>query len=456
MPLAAAQDIFFQDLPPVVRQNLRADQLATDITVYPDEGTDVEALAARIEADIPNASAMTGTEFDGVVGSSVAIFNAIIVGVALISLIVGGLSVINTMAMTVAERTREIGIKRAIGGSRARVIRELVSEAGLIGLLGGLLGLGLGAVVVVPRQRGRPELGDDPLPAHPADGDLRRPLLDHPRRRRRDHPRLERGAPRPGRGPPLRIGATGPWHFSKGATCARPTSSAAGTRSRRCAGSTVSIEAGELVAIMGPSGSGKSTLMHLLGLLHSPDQNHGPAPELSFGGRDATRMSDGERTRIRAREMGFVFQQFNLVPTLTAVENVMLAGEYAGLGRREARERAIARLNMVGLAERATHRPSELSGGEQQRVAIARALVNDPALVLADEPTGNLDSHRSAELLGLIRKLNREHGQTFVLVTHDAEVGAACDRIIRMRDGLVQAVELVNDPTPGDVGEAAA
>jgi len=149
VPLAAAQEIFLQDLPPVLRQNLRADRLATDITVYPDEGADVEALAARIEADLPNASAMTATEFDEVVGSSVAIFNAIIVGVALISLIVGGLSVINTMAMSVAERTREIGIKRAIGGSRARVIRELVSEAGVIGLLGGLLGLGLGSVVVV-------------------------------------------------------------------------------------------------------------------------------------------------------------------------------------------------------------------------------------------------------------------------------------------------------------------
>ena len=221
-------------------------------------------------------------------------------------------------------------------------------------------------------------------------------------------------------------------------------------------GVAVSIEAGELVALMGPSGSGKSTLMHLLGLLHGPDQDHGPAPELSLGGRDATRMSDGERTRIRAREMGFVFQQFNLVPTLTAVENVMLAGEYAGLGRHEARERAIARLDIVGLAERAAHRPAELSGGEQQRVAIARALVNDPALVLADEPTGNLDSHRSAELLGLIRRLNREHGQTFVLVTHDAEVGAACDRIIRMRDGLVRAVELVDQPIPGDAEEAAA
>ena len=148
VPLAAAQEIYFGDLPPVVRQNLQADRLATDITVYPDEGADVEALAARIEADIPNASAMTATEFDKVAGSSVAIFSAIIVGVALISLIVGGLSVINTMAMSVAERTREIGIKRAIGGSRARVIRELVSEAGLIGLLGGLLGLGLGSVVV--------------------------------------------------------------------------------------------------------------------------------------------------------------------------------------------------------------------------------------------------------------------------------------------------------------------
>jgi len=148
LPLAAAQQIYVGDLPPVVRQNLQADRIATDITVYPDEGTDIEALAARIEATIPNTSATTAAEFDKTVGSSVSILNAILVGVALISLVVGGLSVINTMAMTVAERTREIGIRRAIGGSRARVIRELVSEAGVIGLLGGLLGLGLGAVVV--------------------------------------------------------------------------------------------------------------------------------------------------------------------------------------------------------------------------------------------------------------------------------------------------------------------
>ena len=144
------------------------------------------------------------------------------------------------------------------------------------------------------------------------------------------------------------------------------------------------------------------------------------------------------------------------MPTLTAAENVVLAGEYAGSAGGGTRAGDRRGLDVVGLAERATHRPTELSGGEQQRVAIARALVNEPALLLADEPTGNLDSHRSAELLALLRKLNRERGQTFVLVTHDAEVGAACDRIIRMRDGLVQAIELVKEPAPGDVGEAAA
>jgi putative ABC transport system ATP-binding protein len=202
-------------------------------------------------------------------------------------------------------------------------------------------------------------------------------------------------------------------------------------------GVDISIESGEMVAIMGPSGSGKSTLMHLLGLLHAPDQNHGPAPELRFDGRDVANLSDGERTRIRARQMGFVFQQFNLVPTLNAAENVALAGEYAGMKRSAALAKAAEMLGYVGLADRVGHRPSELSGGEQQRVAIARALINEPALILADEPTGNLDSKRSAELLDLLRRFNRERRQTFVLVTHDAEVGEACDRIVWMRDGLV-------------------
>ena len=203
-------------------------------------------------------------------------------------------------------------------------------------------------------------------------------------------------------------------------------------------GVDVSIEPGEIVAIMGPSGSGKSTLMHILGLLHSPDSNHGPRPELNFNGRDMVALGESERTRIRAREMGFVFQDFNLVPTLTALENVMLACDYAGVGGHNARQAALEALGLVGLSERAGHRPAELSGGEQQRVAIARALVNRPSLVLADEPTGNLDSARSEEVLGLLRKLNREHGQTFVLVTHDPEVGQACDRIVHMRDGMIR------------------
>ncbi len=206
------------------------------------------------------------------------------------------------------------------------------------------------------------------------------------------------------------------------------------------------IDAGEMVAIMGPSGSGKSTLMHILGLLHAPDVDDGAAPELLFDGRDVVAVNDRERTRIRAKEMGFVFQDFNLVPTLTAIENVVLAADYAGHGGAAGRGAAMEALDRVGLADRAGHRPSELSGGEQQRVAIARALVNRPRLVLADEPTGNLDSERSAEVLALLRRSNRDTGQTFILVTHDSDVGDACDRIVRMRDGLVRVPAPVAPP----------
>jgi putative ABC transport system ATP-binding protein len=214
-------------------------------------------------------------------------------------------------------------------------------------------------------------------------------------------------------------------------------------------GVDVSIDAGEMVAIMGPSGSGKSTLMHLLGLLHAPDQAD-PSPHLRIAGADATTLSDRERTQIRARTMGFVFQSFNLVPTLTAQENVALAAEYAGTPRGPARSAAREALAAVGLADRTGHRPMELSGGEQQRVAIARALVNAPTMVLADEPTGNLDSARAIEVLALLRRFNQERGHAVLIVTHDTEVGATCDRIIRMRDGLI-----VGDERATQVAESA-
>jgi putative ABC transport system ATP-binding protein len=191
------------------------------------------------------------------------------------------------------------------------------------------------------------------------------------------------------------------------------------------------IQSGEMVAIMGPSGSGKSTLMHILGLLHAPDSNGGPSPELRINGTDVTGLSDRSRTRMRAETMGFVFQSYNLVPTLSAAENVALAGEYAGVPRRQAATAAMESLGLVGLAER-------LSGGEQQRVAIARSLVNQPMLLLADEPTGNLDTARSQEVLELLQRFNRERGQTLVLVTHDPEVGAFCNRVIHMRDGVIE------------------
>jgi ABC-type lipoprotein export system ATPase subunit len=213
-------------------------------------------------------------------------------------------------------------------------------------------------------------------------------------------------------------------------------------------GVDIVIEAGEMVAIMGPSGSGKSTLMHILGLLHAPDLGDGPPPRLTFAGRDMVSLGESARTRIRAREMGFVFQEFNLIPTLSALENVLLACDYAGIGGRRGRLASLEALALVGLADRAGHRPSELSGGEQQRVAIARALVNAPGLVLADEPTGNLDSERSTEVLAMLRAFNKERGQTFVLVTHDSEVGDACDRVVRMRDGRIRESSPVGHELP--------
>ena len=209
---------------------------------------------------------------------------------------------------------------------------------------------------------------------------------------------------------------------------------------RALRGVDISVEAGEMVGIMGPSGCGKSTLMHILGLLHSADRRTIPPPSLVIGDNDVTGLSDRERTQMRAKQMGFVFQTFNLVPTLTALENVALPAEYAGWRRREARATAAESLKLVGLEERSAHKPTELSGGQQQRVAIARALVTEPALLLADEPTGNLDSENTKEVMALLHRFNRELGQTIILVTHDTRVSEGCSRVLNMSDGVITNV----------------
>lgn len=202
---------------------------------------------------------------------------------------------------------------------------------------------------------------------------------------------------------------------------------------------TLTIQAGEFVAIMGPSGSGKSTFMNLIGCLDRPTEG-----DYNLNGENVARMSDNDLAEVRNKYIGFVFQSFNLLARTSAIKNVELPLMYAGVKNRH--ERAMAALERVGLAQRMDHKPNELSGGQQQRVAIARAIVNDPIIILADEPTGALDSRTSEEIMALFQDLN-DQGRTVIIVTHEPDVAKHCKRIIRFKDGRVLSDEQVADPT---------
>ena len=365
----------------------------------------------RNQADLLSAS-----------NSVAGIFTALLGGSAAISLVVGGIGIMNIMLVSVTERTREIGIRRAIGARSSDILLQFMIEAIVLSLCGGLLGVGLGIVasLLINLALGwKAGLALDALlasllfclvigvffGAYPA---RKAALLDPITALRNDKPmlRLEK------------IGKT-----YRMVDLVIPV----------LRGIDLTILQGDYIAIMGASGSGKSTLMNVLGCLEQPSEGH-----YYFDACDITKIADDERTDLRNYRIGFVFQQFNLLPRLTALQNVMLPMVYAGYARGERRQRAQRMLVDVGLADRMANLPSQLSGGQQQRVAIARALVNQPDLLLADEPTGALDSRTGAEVMDLVSSLH-QLGITIVLVTHDSSVAARTQRIIRLQDGRIIA-----------------
>ena len=210
-------------------------------------------------------------------------------------------------------------------------------------------------------------------------------------------------------------------------------------------GISLAVGRGEFLSLVGRSGSGKTTTLDCIGLLMRPTTGR-----VTIDGEDAGAMGDGRRAIFRSRKLGFIFQDFNLLDTLSALENVLLPVRYAGLDRRVARTRAMGLLEELDLADRAQHRPTQLSGGQKQRLAIARALINEPSIVLGDEPTGNLDSETSNRLMAILRRFNRERGVTFVIVTHDRDLAARTDRVVDLRDGRV-----ISDGPPTSQAAAA-
>lgn len=205
-------------------------------------------------------------------------------------------------------------------------------------------------------------------------------------------------------------------------------------------GVSLDVEAGEVMSIVGPSGAGKTTLLHIMGTLDRPDSG-----KVSYDGRDLSGLSSNELARFRNSSVGFVFQFHQLLPEFSMIENVAMPALIGGMRRKEAFARASELIDYLGLAERAAHRPSQLSGGERQRAAVARALVNRHSVVLADEPSGSLDSHNRKELHRLFFELRRDMGQTFVIVTHDEGLAADCDRVVRMTDGIISSITINKD-----------